>query len=86
MDQINNPVHYTKGKIQVWDFILDQSLPFLEGNIIKYVCRARYKGNYIEDMEKVIAYANKCIDEERRNEHPMYLISEDGEIKQVKQI
>ena len=38
-DQIKNPKHYTKGKIQVWDFIIDQGLGFLSANIIKYICR-----------------------------------------------
>jgi hypothetical protein len=38
-----NPPHYQHGRIQVWDFIVDQQLDFLAGNVIKYLCRAGRK-------------------------------------------
>ena len=38
-----SPKHYQRGKIQVWDFIADQNLDFLLGNVVKYVCRAGHK-------------------------------------------
>jgi len=47
----NHPVHYNKGKIEVWDFIIDQNLDFIEGNIVKYICRYTLKGGY-EDLLK----------------------------------
>ena len=36
----HNPDHYQMGSIQVWDFIIDQDLDFILGNVVKYVCRA----------------------------------------------
>ena len=33
---IISPDYYKKGNIEVTDFILDQSMSFLEGNIVKY--------------------------------------------------
>ena len=61
-DKINKPKHYTQGKIDVWDFIVDKKLDFLEGNIIKYVVRWKNK-NGIEDLKKAQAYINKLIEE-----------------------
>lgn len=48
-----NPNHYKRGKIEVWDFIEDQSLDFLLGNVIKYVCRAGHK-KYEEELDDLI--------------------------------
>tara|TARA_X000001382_G_C3170633_1_gene179356 strand:- start:1657 stop:1860 length:204 start_codon:yes stop_codon:yes gene_type:complete len=62
-DDISNPVHYTQGKIEVWDFIADQKFNFLEGNIIKYVSRWRIKGK-VADLKKAQAYLNKLIEVE----------------------
>ena len=50
------PGYYKRGSIDVWDFIRDQRLGFHLGNVIKYVCRAGYKNNDIEDLEKAIHY------------------------------
>ena len=43
--------HYKQHAIQPWDFILANGLSFLEGNIVKYICRYKHK-NGIEDLEK----------------------------------
>lgn len=51
-DAVNHPSHYTRGKIEVIDFIEDQQLPYHLGNVIKYVARAGYKGNKLEDLKK----------------------------------
>jgi hypothetical protein len=58
-----NPSHYQRGRIQVWDFIVDQQLDFLAGNIIKYICRAGYKNQEteIDDWLKIRAYVNRKI-------------------------
>ena len=56
-----DPAHYQRGKIQVWDFIADQKLDFFAGNIVKYVCRAGHKGDKLEDLKKVKAYIDKYI-------------------------
>jgi hypothetical protein len=67
-DQIKNPKHYTKGKIQVWDFIIDQGLGFLSANIIKYICRFRWKGTALADLKKAKAYLDKLISEVEKRE------------------
>lgn len=51
-DVINHPSHYTRGKIEVIDFIEDQQLPYHLGNVIKYIARAGYKGDKLEDLKK----------------------------------
>ena len=59
-DPVNHPSHYTKGKIEVADFIADQKLNFDRGNAVKYVCRAGSKDpdKEIQDLEKAIWYIN----------------------------
>jgi len=61
-DNVNSPDHYTKGDIEVIDYILDQKFNYLEGNVIKYVSRYRSKGG-IEDLRKAKWYLEKLIDE-----------------------
>lgn len=67
MDIIDHPPHYTRGKIEVWDFILDQKLDYLLGNVVKYICRCGYKGELMQDLLKARAYLDKRIlmEEER---------------------
>ena len=61
-DNINSPDHYTKGDIEVIDYILDQKFNYLEGNVIKYVSRYRNKGG-IEDLRKAKWYLERLINE-----------------------
>jgi hypothetical protein len=56
-----SPEHYRRGDIEPWDFIHDQGLGYLEGNVIKYVCRWKDK-NGLEDLKKCLAYVQKLID------------------------
>lgn len=62
-DKANHPIHYNKGKIEVIEFIEDQSLNFHLGNALKYICRAGVKdpNKYIEDLEKSIWYIRREI-------------------------
>jgi len=57
------PSHYQRGKVQVWDFISDQKLDFLCGNVVKYVCRAGHKDyeSELDDLLKAKAYIEKKI-------------------------
>ena len=55
--------HYADNSIQPWDYIVANGLGYLEGNIIKYTTRWRRKGG-IQDLEKVIHYAQKLIEVE----------------------
>lgn len=62
-DAVNHPSHYTRGKIEVIDFIEDQQLPYHLGNVIKYVARAGYKGDKLEDLKKARWYLDRYINE-----------------------
>lgn len=63
MDAVNNPSHYTIGKIEVYDFIKAWDLSFAEGNVIKYVVRAPHKGKTLEDLKKARWYLDQLIKE-----------------------
>ena len=53
-----SPSHYTRGSIEVWDFIRDQELNYHLGNAIKYICRAGFKSDNTkaQDLKKAIHY------------------------------
>ena len=67
-DAVNHPSHYTRGKIEVIDFIEDQQLPYHLGNVIKYIARAGYKGDKLEDLKKARWYLDRYINEVMGNE------------------
>lgn len=56
--------HYKSMPIQPIEFIMANDLPFIEGNIIKYVCRWKQKGGK-EDLEKVIHYATILLEQQK---------------------
>ena len=58
---VDHPSHYNKGKIEVIDAIEDWELDFHLGNVIKYITRAKHKGNEIEDLEKAKWYLDRYI-------------------------
>lgn len=60
-EQVINPKHYNNGKIEVIDFIEDQNLGFHLGNVIKYICRAKHKGNEAQDLDKALWYLQRYI-------------------------
>ena len=51
-----SPNYYTRGSIEVWDFVRDQDLNYFLGNAIKYICRAGYKESKAVDLQKAIHY------------------------------
>ena len=53
--------HYKGMKIQPTDFIAVNDIPFIEGNVIKYVCRHEFK-NGKEDVLKAIHYLNLLLE------------------------
>ena len=59
---IISPDYYQRGNIEVTDFIIDQSMSFLEGNVVKYLARYKEKSG-IEDLRKARWYIDKLIDE-----------------------
>ena len=50
-DLINHPQHYTRGRIEVIDFIEDKELNFNLGNVVKYVVRSGHKKSSGKSME-----------------------------------
>lgn len=65
-DMVNSPAHYNKAGIETIDIIQsvtkDGFEAYLQGNILKYVCRYRYKQNAVEDLEKARWYLNRLIE------------------------
>ena len=63
-DPVNHPSHYTAGKIEVIDFIIDQKLTYCLGNAVKYISRAGKKDprKMVEDLKKAVWYTNKQIE------------------------
>ena len=53
------PEHYDM-KIQPVDFIVANNISFIEGNIIKYICRYKEKGG-IGDLNKARHYLDMLI-------------------------
>ena len=60
-DSVNNPAHYTAGGIETIDFIEAKKLNYNLGNVIKYLTRADYKGNKLEDLRKAQWYLTREI-------------------------
>lgn len=61
------PLHYN-GEIDVIDFVKMHELNFNEGNVIKYVTRARKKGTQIKDLEKAIDYLERELEHIRKDQ------------------
>lgn len=56
--------HYKDMKIQPFEFIHANNIPFAEGCAIKYLCRWRKKGG-VEDLKKAIHFIELLIDAEK---------------------
>ncbi len=66
-DKISRPKHYNlMGVIEPLDFIMSWDFNFLEGNIIKYLCRYKYKRNRLQDLQKAQFYLKRLIDEQSK--------------------
>ena len=53
--------HYKNFAIEPIEFINKNNLAYAEGNVIKYVCRHKYKGK-LEDIKKAIHYLEIIIE------------------------
>jgi hypothetical protein len=53
--------HYKQWKIQPIEFIHANGLPYIEGNIIKYIMRHKFK-NGLEDLKKARHYLDILIE------------------------
>lgn len=57
--------HYKNRSIQPVEYIHANSLPFIEGTIVKYITRWRDK-NGIQDLEKIKHYVDLLIELEHK--------------------
>ena len=60
--------HYKKMKIQPSKFVIENKLLFPEGNVIKYICRHRFK-NGKEDLEKAVHFIEMIIERDYKDEN-----------------
>lgn len=65
-EAVNHPAHYTLGGIEVIDAIEAWGLGFHEGNVVKYVARAKHKSRELEDLKKAAWYLNRVIELKER--------------------
>jgi hypothetical protein len=60
-DPVEHPAHYKVGGIETIDFIEAKKLGYNLGNVVKYLTRADYKGNKLEDLRKAQWYLTREI-------------------------
>ena len=58
---MSEDTHYKKS-VEPIDLIEAFDLDFCAGNVIKYVSRAKHKGNEKEDLRKAMYYLKRLID------------------------
>ena len=64
LDNVRHPSHYCRGGIECWDameaFMTKEEFKgYLKGCAFKYIWRAGYKNNELEDIDKAINYLLK---------------------------
>ena len=60
---VYKPEHYARWRVEPITFIMQNELPYAEGNVVKYIMRWRYK-NGLEDLLKARRYIDMIIEEE----------------------
>ena len=60
-NSVTSPSYYGDYVVKPIDFIVNNNIPFAEGNIIKYVVRWKQK-NGVEDLKKAKVYLDKLIE------------------------
>jgi len=69
MEKVNHPSHYTRGNIETIEIIKELTNGYagfeglLVGNITKYISRANFKGNKLQDLKKAQWYFNRLVKE-----------------------
>ena len=67
-DKVKQPPHYFRFKIEPITFIMQNEIPYAEGNAIKYLCRWRWKHKtkeaQIEDLKKAKQYIDLILEHE----------------------
>ena len=66
-DPVNHPKHYTQYEHEVIE--LTEQLGFCLGNAVKYILRAPYKGNELEDLKKAGWYLNRLLAGDDKREY-----------------
>lgn len=61
VDLVNKPPHYRVGGIETIDFIEAKNLSYHLGNAVKYISRAYYKENPLQDLKKARFYLDREI-------------------------
>ena len=59
-EMVDHPSHYNQG-IETIEYIESWSMNFNTGNVIKYVTRAGYKNDQLEDLKKAMWYLDREI-------------------------
>lgn len=60
-DPVNHPTHYTFGGIETIQYIEAKELDYHLGNAVKYISRAKFKDNALQDIEKAVFYLNRYL-------------------------
>jgi len=60
-DKVNSPSHYKVGGIETIDFIEAKQLDYHLGNVIKYISRADYKDEKLDNLKKAQWYLNRAV-------------------------
>ena len=68
--------HYQNFSIQPSKFVIENELLFPEGNVIKYICRHRFK-NGKEDLEKAVHFIEMIIE----RDYPTIPMTEEEEYR-----
>ena len=58
-DNVNHPAHYRMYSVEVIEIV--RKMSFDQGNVIKYLLRAPFKGRYHEDLKKAAWYLDDMI-------------------------
>jgi hypothetical protein len=67
-DLVNHPPHYNFGKFEVIDVIEDWNLGYNLSCVLKYIARAKHKGQELQDLKKAQWYLNREISRREENE------------------
>lgn len=85
-DAVTRPAHYAHGTIEPLDFIEAQSLGYHEGNVIKYVARARHKGNELQDLKKAAEYLRRRIAQLEAARQDAHVVQVDQAVQELRRL
>lgn len=68
---VDSPPHYNTGEIEAIDAIRialgpEGFIAYCQGNAMKYVWRARYKGAFVQDLAKAVWYLRQAMGDDPR--------------------